>query len=249
MSLRGREAPEAIPKWTTEEHNDAKLTRVDTEDSTILAINNITGTFWHLQFRYNPVKLVKGKGYIFRFTAKSGPGIKIGLVAQQAYDPWENLGLSEEIALSKEFKTFEAPFTAVTDCDNSKVGFLIGNSLGVITIKDVILMESGKGLDTKTFLADTEKKYLKEMKDFLHNEVGIKCPVGIGGHWNPAQLKLQKECLDYVDRHAYWDHPQFPHKAWDMNDFTIHNKSMLAYKNLGIVGVVESPLPLGEGEG
>lgn len=88
-------------------------------------------------------------------------------------------------------------------------------------------------------LSELEKKYLKEMKDFLHNEIGVKCPIGIGGHWNPAQLRLQQECLDYVDKHAYWDHPQFPHKLWDMNDFRINNKSLLADKNLGIIGAIK----------
>jgi hypothetical protein len=227
---------EAISKWTTEEHNGAKLTRTDTKDGTILTVNNVTGTSWHLQFRYNPVKLKKGKGYLFKFTAKSDKPLTIGLVAQQAFDPWKGLGLSGEITLNAEFKTFEAPFTANADCDNSKVGFLIGNSLGVITIKEVVLAENGKAPDIKAFLADTERIYLKGMRAYLRDNVGIKVPIGIGGHWNPAQLKLQQECLDYVDKHAYWDHPKFPRKSWDINDFGIHGKSIFADKNRGIIG-------------
>jgi hypothetical protein len=74
------------------------------------------------------------------------------------------------------------------------------------------------------------------MKDYLHNEIGVKCPVGIGGHWNPVQLKLQAACLDYIDKHAYWDHPKFPHNAWDINDFRIHNKSILTDKDRGLIG-------------
>ncbi len=239
LSLRGDpniRADEAISKWTTEEHNGAKLTRADTEDDTVLTINNITGTSWHLQFRYNPVKLKKGKGYLFKFTAKSDKPLVIGLVAQQAYDPWKDLGLNGEISLGGEFKTFEISFTAAANCDNSKVGFLIGNSPGVITIKDAILTESGKEIDMKAFLSGIERKYLTDMRAYLRDTVGVKVPIGIGGHWNPTQLKLQQECLDYVDKHAYWDHPQFPRKSWDMNDFRIHNKSILADKNRGIIG-------------
>jgi len=202
----------------------------------VLTVNNVTDTSWHLQLRYNPVKLKKGKGYLFKFTAKSDKPLTIGLAAQQAYDPWEGLGLGGEVALSGEFKTFEAPFIAAANCDNSKVGFLIGNSLGEITIKDAILTENGKEADTKAFLADIERKYLTDMRAYLRDTVGVKVPVGIGGHWNPAQLKLQQECLDYVDKHAYWDHPQFPRKSWDMNDFRIQNKSILSDKNRGIIG-------------
>lgn len=229
-------ADEAISKWATEEHEGAILTRSNTKDGVVLTISKVTGTSWHLQFRYNPVKFKKGKSYLFKFTAKSDKPLTIGLVAQQAHDPWEGLGLGGEIALIGEFKTFEAPFTAAADCDNSKVGFLIGNSPGVITIKSAILTESSKEADTKAFLSDTERRYLTQMRAYLRDTVGVKVPIGIGGHWNQAQLKLQQECLDYVDKHAYWDHPQFPRKSWDINDFRIHNKSILADKNRGIIG-------------
>jgi hypothetical protein len=231
--------------WAVEEHQGASLEIKKTDNGTMatITIENITGTGWHLQYRYTGIKLKKGVGYVLRFTAKSEPGIRIDLVAQQAYEPWEWLGLGGEIFLGKGFKTFEAPFTATADCNNSKVGFIIGNSLGSITIKDVVLAESSKGSDTKAFLSDIESGYLKEMKDFLHNEIGIKCPVGIGGNWNPAQLTLQKECLDYVDKHGYWDHPQFPNKSWDRNDFRMHNRSLLADKNLGIIGEFKKNAP------
>jgi len=93
-------------------------------------------------------------------------------------------------------------------------------------------------------LSELEKQYLKEMRDYLHNELkvkvpvgmGVKMPVGMGGNWTSKQLKIQQECLDYIDKHAYWDHPSFPHKKWDMNDFRIKNKSIFADKNLGIIG-------------
>lgn len=232
-------------KWTAEEHDGAALDIKKTDDGTeaTITINNITGTGWHLQYRYSGIKLKKDVGYILRFTARSEPDIKICLVSQQAYDPWEWLGLGGNIDLNKDFRTFEVPFSAIANCSNSKIGFIIGNSIGTLTIKDIVLAESNKGADLKTFLSDTEKSYLKEMKDFLHSGIGIKCPVGIGGHWNPAQLELQKECLDYVDKHGYWDHPKFPNRSWDKNDFRMHNRSMLADKDLGIIGSFKKCAP------
>ena len=92
-------------------------------------------------------------------------------------------------------------------------------------------------------MVELEKKYLKDMRLFLRDTVGVKVPIGIGGHWNPKQLKLQRECLDYVDKHAYWDHPQFPHNPWDNSEFRMHNKSMLADKNLGIIGEFKKCAP------
>ena len=229
--------------WLVEEHNGAALDIKKTDDGTEAAIiiENITGTSWHLQYRYGGIKLKKDKGYVLKFTAKGN--VPIDLTCQQDYSPWKWLGLSDRIELTSEFKIYESPFAATANCNNAKVAFIIGSKLGSITIKNIILSESDKSADMRDFLFSLEGKYLKGMKDYLHNEISIKCPVGIGGHWNPAQLKIQKECLDYVDKHGYWDHPQFPHKDWDMNDFRMNKKSMLADKDLGIIGQFKNSAP------
>jgi len=33
--------------------------------------------------------------------------------------------------------------------------------------------------------------------------------------------------MDFVDAHAYWDHPSFPHRQWDMHDWQIKNQPMV----------------------
>jgi hypothetical protein len=33
--------------------------------------------------------------------------------------------------------------------------------------------------------------------------------------------------MDFVDAHAYWDHPQFPHRPWDGSDWTEKNEPMV----------------------
>jgi len=91
-------------------------------------------------------------------------------------------------------------------------------------------------LSKKAFYIDIEKKYFKKMTDFLKKDCGIKIPItGIGGFIESENIETQSE-MDFIDTHAYWDHPQFPNKPWDKNDFNIHNKSIIADKNLGIVG-------------
>ncbi|MFA5499520.1 MAG: carbohydrate binding domain-containing protein [Candidatus Omnitrophota bacterium] len=230
-----------ITAWDIEQHSGAEMSVSVSGKEVILNISNVTETNWHLQYNATGVKLKKGKSYLLTFAAKGG--VPIGVVSQQAYEPWDNLGLHETFNLSKDFQPFEAPFTATEDCDNAKIGFIVGYDTGTITIKDTTFSESSKAADIMDFKAYLEKKYLMEMRAYLRDTVGIKCPLGIGGHWNPAQLKLQKECLDYVDKHGYWDHPQFPHKSWDMNDFRMHNKSMLADINLGIIGEFERCAP------
>ncbi len=232
-----------VTAWEVEQHSDAKMSKSVSGEEVTLDIKSVTATNWHLQYRITGVQLKKDKGYILRFVAKGTSPLSV--VSQQAYDPWKWLGLSGTFELTKDFQTYEAPFTATEDCDNAKVGFIVGYVPGTITIKDVVFFESSKAADIGNFKTYLEKKYLTEMRAYLRDTVGVKVPVGIGGHWNPAQLKLQKECLDYVDKHGYWDHPKFPHKSWDMKDFRMNNKSMLTDKNLGIIGEFKKCAPKG----
>ncbi len=88
----------------------------------------------------------------------------------------------------------------------------------------------------KISLSKIEKKYMTNMHAYLRHAIGIKVPISIGGACNPTQWELEQECLDYVDIHGYWDHPRFPHKQWDVNDFFMHNKPMSTNSNPGIIG-------------
>ena len=247
--------------WSVEQHQGAELTLKSENNATILTVETITDTPWHLQFRTDHIQLAPGKQYLFKFTASANRPLNIAAVSQQAFPPWENLGLSNEVSLSKSPQTFQIPFVATQDCSNAKLGFIVGFSKGQITIKDMELSQakdlpdvpSEKDLqqfqftrplfkllsiynpreqeDIKQFYISLEKEYLDHIKSFLTTTCGVKVPVtGIGGH----SVQSQQD-MDFIDSHAYWDHPQFPHNAWDMNDFAIHNKSLLQDKDLGII--------------
>ena len=82
-----------IKEWQMEQHQGAAMTKEITNDEVTLKIKNVTSTNWHLQYEYNKAQLKKGKSYILIFTAKADHPLKLGVVSQQAYDPWENLGL------------------------------------------------------------------------------------------------------------------------------------------------------------
>ena len=91
----------------------------------------------------------------------------------------------------------------------------------------------------QNFYYDVEKKYFTEMVNFLKKDLNIKIPI-TGSQY--SNVKVQESC-DFIDKHAYWDPPTFPHKAWDLNDFRITNQSLLLDQNLGIIGSLESTDP------
>jgi len=87
----------------------------------------------------------------------------------------------------------------------------------------------------KDFYLYLESDFFKQMKEFLKNECDVKAPItGIGGYRTYEDIQAQSS-MDFIDYHSYWDHPKFPRKRWDRNDFYIHNKSLLNDKGLGII--------------
>ena len=69
------------------------------------------------------------------------------------------------------------------------------------------------------FLADAEADFERRAVTFLRDEIGLKAPVSNMSSWmNPPeyQIPLAGPYLDYVDSHAYCDHPTFPEKSWGL---------------------------------
>lgn len=63
--------------------------------------------------------------------------------------------------------------------------------------------------DTLRFYEDTQAAYYKDMESYL-KAIGLKVPVSGSNHWvNVAADVKSNAVLDYIDRHRYFDHPQF----------------------------------------
>ena len=89
--------------------------------------------------------------------------------------------------------------------------------------------------DMAEFYLKLQRDYYDEMHDFLVTTLGVRVPVtgsnAFGGLYEP----YTHQGLDYIDDHAYWDHPRFPNVAWSPTDWLIQNQSMLADPNLGTI--------------
>ena len=136
---------------------------------------------------------------------------------------------------------------------HGRVAFTLGNQTGTVWIADLRVKPGAEGAGLTTgsvadgqdrrhpdlgdeaqhadwiaFLADTERAYAEEMrgylKDTLHVHANVICSqISWGG-----LTGLNREAnMDFADNHAYWQHPSFPAPAWDANDWTIGNTSMV----------------------
>ena len=69
------------------------------------------------------------------------------------------------------------------------------------------------------FLADVEAEFEARAVRFLREEVGLKAPISNMSSWmQPPEYQsvLAGPTQDYVEMHAYCDHPTFPERQWGL---------------------------------
>ncbi len=85
------------------------------------------------------------------------------------------------------------------------------------------------------FLMDTEFSYAKEMTDFIKNDLRIHALISEtqADYSGVAGIRRESHVSDYIDMHAYWEHPVFPGRSWSPTDWHIRNSSMVTDKKAG----------------
>jgi len=103
------------------------------------------------------------------------------------------------------------------------------------------------------FLSGLERQFSQTMRDYIKNDLRAKASItctqvtygGIAGAWRESSS-------DYVDAHAYWQHPKFPHKAWDSKDWLITNSPMMlniqdsTFKRIAPYRISDKPFTISE---
>ncbi len=209
---------------------------------------------WDFQVHQTGLDLVDGKPYVLGFWARANQPRRVNIDVRLDEDPWTSVGLSRSIELPVTWKHYEFSFTAnQTRKDHNRVSFNLQSTIGEAWIAGVELRRGSGGRlpdsasleagnidipadsyvaaqreDFLAFAAETERKYALGMHDFIKKTLGAKALVvdtqvtygGIAGLY-------RESLLDFGDIHAYWQHPSFPHKAWDPADWTIGNTPMV----------------------
>ncbi len=104
------------------------------------------------------------------------------------------------------------------------------------------------------FLMDTEISYAKEMSDFLKNKLNIRALVSESqaSYSGAAGVLREARSADFIDMHAYWEHPSFPGRSWSSTEWLIRNSSMVSDRmggtllSFGLHRVEGMPLTISE---
>lgn len=241
-------------RWLLEQHEGAAMNATVNGGTVTLNVEKVSGTSWHLQFKQEKLALKKGGFYTVRFRARADASKKVSAGVSQAHSPWGNLGLSSTVTVEKDWQTFVLGFVAGHDEGNARLSFSLGEDRTQVSFAGISLKPGGQlGLgddeslkekrvalypsafsitearlkDRFHFYHDLEERYFTGMSDFLKKQLGVKAPItgtiGFGALGTRVQAKL-----DFVDQHAYWQHPHFPRRPWDSRDWIVRNKPMSA---------------------
>ena len=240
--------------WQLEQHEGCRMAvapaRHGGREAVQVKIAQQDATEWHLQLNHVGLRLEQGCYYTVRCAAAAAQPRPLHVGVNQHHEPWDNLGLYQGVHVTTNWQEFALGFEATATDTNARLNIAVGGSAADLYLSGVELRPGGRaGLladeaaergtvalyaaaetaarsaDRTQFLSATEKKFFDEMRAFIHRDLNCAAPVTgtivFGAHGKTAQLGM-----DFVDSHAYWKHPTFPHREWDMNDWLIEQKAM-----------------------
>jgi len=211
---------------------------------------------WAFQLNRDGLDLREAQAYTLKFWARSDTPRRISVNLWQDRLPRRFQGFTGYADLTPEWRQYSFVFRPVNvDPQHSRLSWNLGNQTGIVQLSKIDLFEGGRiaapaewGLasgvpliDLKTtpvlmarrdfaeFLSVIEGEHVKRTRDFLKNEIGVRCPIwhsqaqfgGWGGLWREMQS-------DAIDLHAYWKHPDFGSNGWSGSAWKVENLSMTA---------------------
>ena len=214
-------------------------------------VSKRSDTSWHVQVHQGALKIEPGRTYTLRLLARADAGRTLGVNVMQDHAPWKQFGNLFSKAAG-DWRPIVLTFSTAEGDDNARVTISgLASETGTYEFADVSLKPGGiVGLDpaealgrvaivTKgelrrrtepaqrdwlTFLRGLESDYWTGISRFIKEELKSKSLV-IGTASEYSTPGLQAE-LDVVDAHAYWQHPYFPGRQWDPNNWTVTDVSM-----------------------
>ena len=211
---------------------------------------------WSYQMHFYDIVLKENTRYLARFKARCDVPRRIHVGLCHAEPPWYTYS-SQQINLTPEWQSFECRLS-VAAIQNYRKRFSFNvrgkETPATVFLKDIELFEGDKPFsfaeaaelsqlplpdsmspeamwgDFRTFLRELDYQYSREMTDYLKNTLKVKALVtdtqaNYGGLF--GQLR-ESEIADFVDVHAYWQHPHFePGHAWSPYHWTIENTPMV----------------------
>jgi hypothetical protein len=123
----------------------------------------------------------------------------------------------------------------LTLCTGGSLGLKPGESLEAGNVEAPARTQgTPRGLAWTRFLAETERGYTDGMRTFLKKDLGVEAAIiDTQASYGGVAGTYRESFNDFVDMHAYWQHPGFPGRPWDGANWNIRNTPMVADQSGG----------------
>ncbi|MDR1958853.1 MAG: hypothetical protein LBQ54_07405 [Planctomycetaceae bacterium] len=214
---------------------------------------------WIPQLYFRRCQLDEGKPYTMTLKIRANKETSVTAGIFMDHDPWESLGVYAKYAITPEWQTISVPFYSTATDETARftlsslepdtiyeidmISLRSGGEFGLAEAQSlqegtVPLVLSGKtGIlprmyrDFCEFLIEIEQEYWGGMYNYVKNDLKTQSLV-IGTQLNYGSTHVQAQ-LDFCDNHAYWNHPVFTEKPWDMNHWYISNRALVNHLDTG----------------
>ncbi len=234
------------------------------------------GTNWRVQWKHVGLSMKADSIYVIRFAARADSARTVSAAVMLDASPWTGYSWTD-MALTTSWKYFSFSFRAPVSVNGGlRLSFQLGSARGFYWFDNVSYTMTGtkgllpdESLDARTvrridfsecvqftdqrvrdltgFYLKLQDDYFAAMTSHLKGTLHVRVPI-VGTNWNVGvpDLFVQSK-MDYIDNHAYWDHPSFPGEPWSSTDWTIANQPMVKADDGGaIASLFSGPAFLGK---
>lgn len=259
---RGTAAPDPgfrRARWSFEQHEGARA-RFNEGQTLRVQVERPGSEDWHVQLVRAPLDVVAEGEYEFQAQVRADRPAKVWIGLCYARPPWTDLGWSFTAEAGTEWR--EVRFRGRVQVTEAGARLVIGGlglRSGWIELRAPSLVavtppaERGRRPSAgevelisverydqelrqvrdlwSRFLRTVEEGYWTEMVRYLREELKVsRSIVGtVVGTVSPHLARL----WDATDTHAYWQHPEFPGRPWDLGNYFVRNLPMVRDTRLG----------------
>ncbi|MBN2452247.1 MAG: carbohydrate binding domain-containing protein [Lentisphaeria bacterium] len=211
---------------------------------------------WAYQLHQLDVPFEEGLTYTIRLRGRSDPPRAVSVSLRYAEAPWTVLSGSHSVALTPQWQEHVVVCRVAGLRQGVRLRFSLnlGDAVGEVWFAEPSLRPGRElfatagvaGLDGmdlpaggtppkgwgdfRRCLVELEQAYVRRLTALLKDRLGVRALVvdTQASYGNLCGLQREASLCDYIDMHAYWQHPHFPNRPWDAADWTIGNTSMVA---------------------
>jgi hypothetical protein len=169
------------------------------------------------------------------------------------FSQWLRTKYSTEAALKTAWaESGKAGIQAGENMTNNSVNIIGDGTVKIPNLYDNLNYSTKRKNDSYEFFFHTVRSHYIEMRDYLRNDLQVKALItgsSMGGYPStaPASMYLNKELMDFTDRHVYMSHPsQYFAQGSEADNDSIITKGNNFFQQAAYKRVFNQPYILGE---